>query len=62
MHHFIELGNTMNTEEQKPHVHGPDCNHHHEPLAPIVREGVKVGRNDPCVCGSQKKYKKCCGK
>lgn len=24
--------------------------------------GVKVGRNDPCTCGSGKKYKKCCGK
>lgn len=24
-------------------------------------EGPKVGRNDPCVCGSGKKYKKCCG-
>jgi len=23
--------------------------------------GVKVGRNDPCICGSGKKYKKCCG-
>ena len=22
---------------------------------------TKVGRNDPCVCGSGKKYKKCCG-
>lgn len=28
---------------------------------PIVREGAKVGRNDPCHCGSGKKYKKCCG-
>lgn len=27
----------------------------------IQREGPKVGRNDPCPCGSQKKYKKCCG-
>ena len=27
----------------------------------IVREGPKVGRNDPCPCGSGKKYKKCCG-
>jgi preprotein translocase subunit SecA len=27
----------------------------------IVREVVKVGRNDPCPCGSGKKYKKCCG-
>ena len=26
-----------------------------------VRETQKVGRNDPCVCGSGKKYKKCCG-
>jgi preprotein translocase subunit SecA len=27
-----------------------------------VRSGAKVGRNDPCPCGSGKKYKKCCGK
>lgn len=26
-----------------------------------VRRGKKVGRNDPCPCGSGKKYKKCCG-
>lgn len=26
------------------------------------RRGVKIGRNDPCPCGSGKKYKKCCGK
>ena len=29
---------------------------------PIVREDPKIGRNDPCPCGSGKKYKKCCGK
>jgi preprotein translocase subunit SecA len=29
--------------------------------APIVREGPKVGRNDPCPCGSGKKYKHCHG-
>ena len=29
---------------------------------PTVREEPKVGRNDPCPCGSGKKYKKCCGK
>jgi SEC-C motif-containing protein len=28
---------------------------------PIRREAPKVGRNDPCPCGSGKKYKKCCG-
>jgi len=27
----------------------------------VVRDGAKVGRNDPCPCGSGKKYKKCCG-
>jgi preprotein translocase subunit SecA len=29
---------------------------------PVRREGKKVGRNDPCPCGSGKKYKKCCGR
>ena len=28
---------------------------------PVVKKGAKVGRNDPCPCGSGKKYKKCCG-
>ena len=27
---------------------------------PVKKEGKKVGRNDPCPCGSGKKYKKCC--
>lgn len=30
--------------------------------APFVRPGAKVGRNDPCPCGSGKKYKQCHGK
>ncbi len=29
--------------------------------APMQRQEPKVGRNDPCPCGSGKKYKKCCG-
>jgi preprotein translocase subunit SecA len=29
---------------------------------PVVRAEEKVGRNDPCPCGSGKKYKKCCGR
>ena len=29
--------------------------------APVRRDEPKVGRNDPCPCGSGKKYKKCCG-
>ncbi|HEB67614.1 MAG TPA: hypothetical protein ENI93_06685 [Gammaproteobacteria bacterium] len=33
-----------------------------EPARPFVREGRKVGRNEPCPCGSGKKYKHCHGK
>ena len=32
-----------------------------EKAQPKVNKGEKVGRNDPCPCGSGKKYKKCCG-
>ena len=28
----------------------------------VVREGRKIGRNEPCPCGSGKKYKQCCGR
>jgi len=28
---------------------------------PVTRQGDKVGRNDPCPCGSGRKYKRCCG-
>jgi uncharacterized protein YecA (UPF0149 family) len=58
------------TEQSKPppgtgapatdtHVHGPHCAHGHGPQEPRVRTLAKVGRNDPCHCGSGKKYKKC---
>ena len=30
--------------------------------APVTADGKKIGRNDPCPCGSGKKYKNCCGK
>jgi len=32
------------------------------PVEPIRSSEAEVGRNDPCPCGSGKKYKKCCGK
>ncbi len=32
-----------------------------QPVQQVVRSGAKIGRNDPCPCGSGKKYKKCCG-
>ena len=31
------------------------------PPKPVVREGEKIGRNEPCPCGSGRKFKKCCG-
>ena len=33
-----------------------------EKRQPVVNQGPKVGRNDPCPCGSGRKYKQCCGK
>ncbi|MDD5728009.1 MAG: SEC-C metal-binding domain-containing protein, partial [Victivallales bacterium] len=48
--------------------HGPAENtereNYREPPVQVTfrRETPKVGRNDPCPCGSGKKYKKCCGK
>ncbi|MFA5810889.1 MAG: YchJ family metal-binding protein [bacterium] len=33
-----------------------------KPATTVRREAPKIGRNDPCPCGSGKKYKKCCGK
>jgi preprotein translocase subunit SecA len=33
-----------------------------EPVATVVRSERKVGRNEPCPCGSGKKYKQCCGR
>lgn len=34
--------------------------HHYEKVETVVRTSPKIGRNDPCPCGSGKKYKKCC--
>jgi uncharacterized protein YecA (UPF0149 family) len=58
------------TEAAQEHVHGPDCRHdhhddhhghHHAIQTPFQREAPKLGRNDPCHCGSGKKFKKCHG-
>ncbi len=32
------------------------------PVKPMKHEGVRIGRNDPCHCGSGIKFKKCCGR
>ena len=58
----------MSTEKEQAggHVHGPHCNHdhdhdHHHHHAPARNPARDVGRNDPCPCGSGKKFKKCHG-
>lgn len=45
-------------DEQRQAAHAPQGPHHTDP----IKVGPKVGRNDPCPCGSGKKYKNCHGK
>jgi len=58
-------GNRKQNEAGAEHVHGPGCEHDHHDhhhAAPPVRNALRdVGRNDPCPCGSGKKFKKCHG-
>jgi len=56
---FIDGEAHEHAEGQGHHHHGPDDHDHAPKGTPVVREGAKVGRNDPCPCGSGKKYKKC---
>jgi SEC-C motif-containing protein len=58
---FRKEGETWYFVDGEAHVHEEGQGHHHEPQQPLVREAPKVGRNDPCPCGSGKKFKKCCG-
>ena len=56
--YFVD-GESHVHEEGKGHEH-----HAHQPrekLKPVVRVEPKLGRNDPCHCGSGKKFKKCHG-
>ena len=51
-------------EDELPTIHNPVVEEMQQlpgKGTPIVRSEPKVGRNDPCPCGSGKKYKKCCG-
>jgi len=51
----------LRRRQQAPPVAPAAPDESYEPPPPLVA-GPKVGRNDPCPCGSGKKYKKCCGK
>ena len=42
-------------------TNAPEAGEEGKTIQPIVNKEAKVGRNDPCPCGSGKKYKKCCG-
>lgn len=46
------------------HIHpaDEDVQAFHAAQEPLVRKEDKIGRNDPCPCGSGRKYKKCCAK
>ena len=62
---FRKTGDQWFFVDGESHVHeeGKGHEHHAAPAAakkPVVREEPKVGRNDPCSCGSGKKFKKCC--
>jgi SEC-C motif len=52
--------------EQLGSAHGEQTEKNGEELELVIpaarREAPKVGRNDPCPCGSGKKYKNCCGR
>lgn len=49
------------TKEERRDIFSENREEGGEKRQPIKRSQPKVGRNDPCPCGSGKKYKKCCG-
>ena len=53
--------NTARKEQNTSRVVRSTTNKESEKQSPVVKD-KKVGRNDPCPCGSGKKYKNCCGK
>ncbi|MDB5838867.1 MAG: hypothetical protein JWQ23_819 [Herminiimonas sp.] len=52
---------TVEIEAAIPHLHRYWLPHRKSTVATVQREAPKVGRNDPCTCGSGKKFKNCCG-
>jgi preprotein translocase subunit SecA len=57
---FIYNINTANLPKREKVAEPVITNHEEGVRKPVVKE-EKIGRNDPCPCGSGKKYKKCCG-
>jgi SEC-C motif-containing protein len=63
--HYREKGKRMEHREIAEFKKSDDRWYFVDGRAPTpvqsIRQGPKIGRNDPCPCGSGKKYKKCCG-
>ena len=57
----VQVGATTVKRERVAKVTGESAGSDGTVKKQPVRKGQKVGRNDPCPCGSGKKYKKCCG-
>ncbi|MCF7920613.1 MAG: DUF1186 domain-containing protein [Candidatus Cloacimonetes bacterium] len=60
--YFDRISAEQEDFEQSQRDYCEEIRYNNEPVKPYVRTGEKIGRNDPCPCGSGKKYKKCCGK
>ena len=58
--HEDQVQDLKREQEEQPMFYGPGDGGSSRPAA--ARKDKKVGRNDPCPCGSGRKYKKCCGK
>ena len=72
----VEIRSQEQVEQSEPHAAVENVQYHHadydealgtageadKPAQPQVRQGEKIGRNDPCPCGSGRKYKHCYGK
>jgi len=56
-----EISGLGDAAAQQPSRSAPEAPQERAKPAPVHKSGPKVGRNDPCPCGSGKKYKKCCG-
>ena len=65
LEHLVEthqnLDEPSETQRQQAQAASTDTRAR-QPITPIVNNGPKIGRNDPCPCGSGKKYKNCHGR
>ncbi len=59
---FLLKANIEQNTERKQTIKGNTNEHKEKESRKPIRKEQKIGRNDPCPCGSGKKYKNCCGK